>query len=572
MPLRRRRMLWLFLPVAAVVGLLAVFLRRPPAVEVAAPDRQVVAQVLTASGQVEGVQSAELAPDTPGVLAELLVEEGDRVRAGQAVARIVDTTAKAELAEADAALAAADAQRDEMRLDLARQPQFLAQAEGEANAALADARGRVSRAEAQLRELQAGGASEEVRQAEAAVLQARRQVELARQQYQRARKLADADAAAAADLQTAQARVTEAEARVQSARDALAEAERDFARYQALYAAGSVSRVQRDRAETARAAARNALAQSEAQRDAARIALQRQAELLATARHAEEDDAARRLEIAEAALDAAQSRAREVAGPARAEALARQTAEVRAARAALQAVGASTRARLAYISAEPVSRRVARTEAQALQARRALESRRARLAALTIAAPFAGQVVAVHSRPGAVVSAAQPVLAVSRMEDAEVRVGVDEREISHVRVGEEVIVITDAYPDVELLGHVLRAGARVETQSGVVPVTVRLRTRPAWLRSGMTADASFQLERPREHLVVPPAAVRRDGADSAVFVVANGVVAIRQVRAGNSSARGVVILDGLAEADLVVLDPSRVKPGARVRAVRKGRP
>lgn len=557
-----------------LIGVISYVTHRPHSIVVIHPDRQIVAQLLTASGQVQGVQTSQLAPETPGVLAELLVKEGETVQRGMVVARVVATSAQARVMEAEASLTAVIAQRDELRQELARHPLSLSQTRADAEATIAETRMRVKRAEARLAELRQGGTTEERLQAEAAVKQATLQVTLAHQQQQRAEKLATADATASAEVQTAAARVTEAAARVQSARESLSDAEHDYARYDALFASGAASRTQRDKAVTARETARSTLAQYEAQREQANIALQRQQELLTINRRADADDAAARLAIAEKALEAALSHAREVTQPAREEELVQQTAELDAARTSLKASNASVNAHIAFQQAEPVTERLARAEAQVRAAREVLAGNRAQLAQLAIIAPFDGQVVNLLSRPGTVVGPSQPVLTFSQMRGAEVQVNVDEREIVHVQLGQRVIVITDAYPTSELPGRVLRIGSQVDIQSGVIPVIVHLLSPPFWLRSGMTADASFLLEAPREHLVLPPSAIMRDGEKSTLFLVLHGQVTVRSVQAGNSSPKGVVILSGVADDAMVVLDPTKVVPGQPVQpelAAKKGR-
>jgi len=68
-----------------------VHLRRGPAVE-----------AIYATGTVEPEKWARIAPVMPGRIAEILVREGDRVREGQALARLDDREARAKIAELEA--------------------------------------------------------------------------------------------------------------------------------------------------------------------------------------------------------------------------------------------------------------------------------------------------------------------------------------------------------------------------------------------------------------------------------------------------------------------------------------
>jgi multidrug resistance efflux pump len=66
---------------------------------------------LTASGFIEG-QEVTVAPETQGLIAEILVERGDDVSAGDLVVRLDDATLKSQRNEAEAALSTARANLD----------------------------------------------------------------------------------------------------------------------------------------------------------------------------------------------------------------------------------------------------------------------------------------------------------------------------------------------------------------------------------------------------------------------------------------------------------------------------
>src|SRR5438128_8850524 len=116
-----RRWLVIGLPVAGVVVLAAVLLATSGALGSAVPVRLTPATlvspmrsgaVLVASGYVVAQRKAAVASKGTGRLVYLGVVEGDRVRAGQVIARIEDSDIKAQLAQAQASL---DLSRAELR-------------------------------------------------------------------------------------------------------------------------------------------------------------------------------------------------------------------------------------------------------------------------------------------------------------------------------------------------------------------------------------------------------------------------------------------------------------------------
>ncbi|WP_427160810.1 efflux RND transporter periplasmic adaptor subunit [Aliinostoc sp. HNIBRCY26] len=115
---------------------------------------------ITASGKVVPVQSVNISPKNPGVLAELYVEQGDRVEQGQILARMDIGDIKAQVAQYRANLAQAQAQLAEALAG--NRPQEIAQS-----------RARLAQAQAQLAEAKSGNRPQEIAKAQAQVDAAR---------------------------------------------------------------------------------------------------------------------------------------------------------------------------------------------------------------------------------------------------------------------------------------------------------------------------------------------------------------------------------------------------------------
>ena len=92
---------------------------RGPAYDVAALTVPVAETALTvritASGTVEPVQTVNLSPKTSGILENLLVEQGDRVTAGQVIAQMENDDVAAQIRLREAAVAEAAAQLEDVR-------------------------------------------------------------------------------------------------------------------------------------------------------------------------------------------------------------------------------------------------------------------------------------------------------------------------------------------------------------------------------------------------------------------------------------------------------------------------
>ncbi|MFM5980516.1 MAG: efflux RND transporter periplasmic adaptor subunit [Sphaerospermopsis kisseleviana] len=132
---------------------------------------------ITASGKVQPVQSVNISPKSPGLLAELNVEQGETVQKGQIIARMDNSEIKMRILQYQANLEQAKAQLAES--EAGSRPEEIAQAKA-----------RLAQAKAQLAVIRAGNRSQEIDQARAAVDAANAQVELTQSRVKRYQALA----------------------------------------------------------------------------------------------------------------------------------------------------------------------------------------------------------------------------------------------------------------------------------------------------------------------------------------------------------------------------------------------
>ncbi|MBN1459302.1 MAG: efflux RND transporter periplasmic adaptor subunit [Armatimonadetes bacterium] len=213
-------------------------------VEVVTVEAKDLVATLAATGVVEGYQ-AVVAPKITGRVAEVLVEEGESVTQGQALARLEASAERAALREREAALAAAQAGAAQVQA-------ALKQERAASRARVARAEAALEAVQARLRDLEAGSRTQEVESARQAVEAAEADAQLAATDYERVRELHEAGAVSKADLDRARARLTSAQAATRQAREQLA----------LLEEGARAEQVQAARAEVAAALAESQAAQA----------------------------------------------------------------------------------------------------------------------------------------------------------------------------------------------------------------------------------------------------------------------------------------------------------------------
>lgn len=140
---------------------------------------------INASGVVQPVRRVNVSPKVQGRLAELYVEQGDRVEKGQRIALMEREELEAQLRQATARLTRTQAELDKAIA-------------GNRSEDIAEAQARLRRAQANLAELQAGSRPEDIAEAQASlnraqalVAEARSRLDLAQERAERNQRLAD---------------------------------------------------------------------------------------------------------------------------------------------------------------------------------------------------------------------------------------------------------------------------------------------------------------------------------------------------------------------------------------------
>jgi len=207
-------------------------------------------------------------------------------------------------------------------------------------------------------------------------------------------------------------------------------------------------------------------------------------------------------------------------------------------------------------------------EALSAQARSELAIAERQLGRSRITAPLSGRIAKRMADAGAMLPAGTPIYSIVDDSVFELRASVASGDFGKLRVGQSVTVTVDALPGFVAEGQVNRIAPQVDARSRSFEVIIRVPGRPE-LVSGLFARAEVKVRDVPGSLVVPPAALVRDGADpthAETFVVAGGKAERRDVTVGLEVADAVQVTAGLKAGEVVVVDPpSALGPGTQVQ-------
>ncbi len=171
-------------------------------------------------------------------------------------------------------------------------------------------------------------------------------------------------------------------------------------------------------------------------------------------------------------------------------------------------------------------------------------------------APLDGLIIVKNVVPGQVVTAGDSVLVMS--DHLIVNTQVDETDIGRVRLGQEVKIALDAYPQQPFGGKVTRIAFESKTVNNVTIYEVEVTPDkvPDFMRSGMTANVTFLADRRHDVLLVPAEALRLEDGKASVLVLdakAAGGSRKEPITVGLSDGKSSEVLSGLSEGETVLI-------------------
>jgi HlyD family secretion protein len=478
-----------------------------------AVERKTVPLAISANGTVKAYRSINLSPKTAGIIKSLLVKEGDRVKQGQVVAVMDDSSLRGEIDQFQGQLL--QQQANLQRLTAGNRPQDIAKAEAQ-----------LAEVQANLRQLQAGNRPQDIAKAEAQLAE----VQANLQQLQAGNRPQEI-AQAAAKLQQAQATLNQRAG--------------DWQRYQQLYKSGAISGQTLEQKRTDRDVAQNQVLEA------------KQVLALQQAGTRPEQIAQAQAKVAQQAQAVALLKA-----GARPEEIAQAQAKV-----AQQAQA------VALLKAGIRPEEIAQARAQVQAAQGALKTVRDRVAETKILAPFDGIVLEKYADVGAFVSpsmvgggsasASSSSILMLTSDRQQVVVNIAESQIAKVKLGQAVTIEADAFPGEKFTGRVEQIAPQAKVAQNVTSVEVRVSLAPAAkkLATGMNVESQFAVGQSANALFVPNAAVVKQSQGSGVYVFgSDGKSVFQPIQTGMTSGKQTEVKSGLQGGERILLSPPTEKP------------
>lgn len=207
------------------------------------------------------------------------------------------------------------------------------------------------------------------------------------------------------------------------------------------------------------------------------------------------------------------------------------------------------------------------------QSYRSLQAARARVALANkslsdtaVRAPFAGLVAERAVSIGDYVTKGARVATVVSIDPLRVELTVPEQAVSLIKVGQQVRLTVDAYPNEQFAATVRFVSPSLRVDQRALTVEAVAANKDGRLKPGLFATALIEQGAPTPALTVPEAAVETVSGTSRVYVIDHGKAEERIVTLGEKVAGQVEITTGVAKGEIVAAEPrGRITDGMPVR-------
>lgn len=177
-----------------------------------------------------------------------------------------------------------------------------------------------------------------------------------------------------------------------------------------------------------------------------------------------------------------------------------------------------------------------------------------------------GVIASINAEAGQVVSAGQPVITLVKDGEREIEINVPENRIDEMRNTGKVQISFWALPGTTAEGKIREISPVADKVTRTYKVRIGLLNPPSGMNLGMTANVTVTNAKNQPAVYIPLSAVYQTGDAPNVWVIQDGVVHLRPIKAGVFGNNQVQVIEGLQDGDVIVTaGVQKLREGQKVR-------
>ena len=207
-------------------------------------------------------------------------------------------------------------------------------------------------------------------------------------------------------------------------------------------------------------------------------------------------------------------------------------------------------------------------EASMRRAMASLELAQQRLDESTIKAPINGTIAQRFMDKGDMASTNRPLVSIVDLEVMKVTAKVPERDIGSIKIGQRAFVKPDAYPGQVFNGTVTNISPIIDRASQTCDIEIEVPNPDQILKSGMFARIDLTVSESKFAPVIPSDAIIKEGNESFVYIAENGKAIKKIIETGISDGIMTEIISGIKVGDqLIIAGQSNLKDEMPIKLV-----
>lgn len=179
---------------------------------------------------------------------------------------------------------------------------------------------------------------------------------------------------------------------------------------------------------------------------------------------------------------------------------------------------------------------------------------RKQLSDTRITAPFAGVITARMVEVGSVLGTNTQIVTLVDISTLKIKLNVAEKDAFKMKVGDEVSITSDVYPQSTLKGKIKNISDKGD-EAHTYPVEVNIaNNRSTPLRAGMFARVTFGFSSSSDCVIIPREALVGSMREPKVYVVENNRAVLRKIAIANDLGTKLQISQGLKDGETIVVN------------------
>ena len=179
-----------------------------------------------------------------------------------------------------------------------------------------------------------------------------------------------------------------------------------------------------------------------------------------------------------------------------------------------------------------------------------------------LVAPMDGLITVRKAEVGTTVSPGSPIFQMVDLDQIWVAAWIDQTLVAQLREGQKAKIKLRSGRSFQ--GEVVRLNKEADTVTRELEVNVKFAALPDPLVIGEEAEVDIDTGR-QTATAVPLSAILTRNGHKGVLVVDKGLVRFKQISLGLQDGKKVAVLEGLKEGEMVVVNPSGITPGKKIR-------